>query len=94
LLQRDIQDQVRDANLLEEALKSINQDLLVDIKACLEPLSQLDDYFAAVKRALKKKYSRPALEQKRTTTKQFVKDSCAQIQNNKELLPNCSLHSS
>jgi hypothetical protein len=39
-----------------------------------------------VKRALKKQSSRPALEQKRTTAKQFVKDSYAQIQNNKELL--------
>jgi chromosome segregation ATPase len=86
LLQRDIQDQVRDADLLEEALESINQDLLVDIKASLEPLSQLDDHFAAVKRALKKQSSRPALEQKRTTAKQFAKDSYAQIQNNKELL--------
>jgi ketopantoate reductase len=53
----------------------------------LEPLSQLDDHFAAVKRALKKQSSRPALEQKRATAKQFVKDSYAQIQNNKELQP-------
>jgi hypothetical protein len=67
-------------------LESINQDLPVDIKASLEPLSQLDDHFAAVKPALKKQSSRPALEQKRATTKQFVKDSYAQIQKNKELL--------
>jgi chromosome segregation ATPase len=86
LMQRDIQDQVRDADLLEEALESINQDLPADIKASLEPLSQLDDHFAAVKRALKKQSSRPAPEQKRATAKQFVKDSYAQIQNNKELL--------
>jgi hypothetical protein len=86
LLQRDIQDQVRDADLLEEALESINQDLPVDTKASLEPLSQLDNHFTVVKRALKNQSSRPALEQKRTTAKQFVKDSYAQIQNNKELL--------
>jgi hypothetical protein len=43
-------------------LESINQDLPVDIKAFLEPLSQLGDHFAAVKRALKKQSSRPALE--------------------------------
>jgi hypothetical protein len=85
-LQRDIQDQIRDADLLEEILESINQDLPVDIKASLEPLSQLDDHFATVKRALKKQSSRPALEQKRATTKQFMKDSYAQIQKNKELL--------
>jgi hypothetical protein len=60
-LQRDIQDQVRDVDLLEEVLESINQDLPVDIKTSLEPLSQLDDHFAVVKRALKKQSSRPAL---------------------------------
>jgi chromosome segregation ATPase len=86
LLQRDIQDQVRAADLLEEALESINQDLPANIKASLEPISQLDNHFAVVKRALKNQSSRPALEQKRATAKQFVKDSHAQIQNNKELL--------
>jgi ketopantoate reductase len=35
---------------------------------------------------LKNQSSRPALEQKRAQAKQFVKDSQAQIQNNKELL--------
>jgi hypothetical protein len=39
-----------------------------------------------VRRALKNQSSRPALEQKRTKAKQFVKESQAQIQNNKELL--------
>jgi predicted nuclease with TOPRIM domain len=67
-------------------LESINQDLPDDIKASLEPISQLDNHFAAVRRALMNQSSRPALEQKRATTKQFVKDSHAQIQNNKELL--------
>jgi hypothetical protein len=33
LLQRDIQDQVRDVDLLEEVLESINQELPDDIKA-------------------------------------------------------------
>jgi chromosome segregation ATPase len=86
LLQRDIQDQVRDVNLLEEVLKSINQELPDDIKASLEPISQLDNHFAAVWRALKNQSSRQALEQKRATAKQSVKDSQAQIRNNKELL--------
>jgi chromosome segregation ATPase len=85
-LQRDIQNQVTDADLLKEALESINQDLPADIKASLEPISQLDNHFAAVKRALKKQSSRPALEQKKATAKQFVKDLHAQIQSNKELL--------
>jgi hypothetical protein len=41
LLQRDIQDQVRDADLLREALELIDQDLPTDIKVSLEPVSQL-----------------------------------------------------
>jgi chromosome segregation ATPase len=86
LLQRDIQDQVKDVDLLEEVLESINQKLPDDIKASLEPISQLDNHFAAVRRALKNQSSRLAQEQKRAKAKQFVKDSQAQIQNNKELL--------
>jgi chromosome segregation ATPase len=85
-LQRDIQDQVRDVDLLEEVLESINQELPGDIKASLEPISQLDNHFAAVRRALKNQSSRPVLEQKRAKAKQIVKESQAQIQSNKELL--------
>jgi DNA repair exonuclease SbcCD ATPase subunit len=85
LLQRDVQDQVRDADLLREALELIDQDLPTDIKASLDPVSQLDNHFAAVKQALKNQSSQPALEQ-RSTAKQSVKDLHAQIQNNKELL--------
>jgi chromosome segregation ATPase len=86
LLQRYIQDQVRDADLLRDALELIDQDLPADIKASLEPVSQLDNHFAAVKQALKNQSSQPALEQRRATAKQSVKDLHAQIQNNKELL--------
>jgi chromosome segregation ATPase len=86
LLQRDVQDQVRDADLLRDALELINQDLPADIKASLEPVSKLDNHFAAVKLALKNQTSRPALEQRRATAKQSVKDLHAHIQNNKELL--------
>jgi hypothetical protein len=76
LLQWDIQDQVRDADLLREALEFIDQDLPADIKASLEPA---DNHFAAVKQALKNQSSQPALEQRRATTKQSVKDLHAQI---------------
>jgi chromosome segregation ATPase len=86
LMQRDVQDQVKDADLLREALEFIDQDLPTDIKASSEPVSQLDNHFAAVKQALKNLFSQPALEQRRATTKQSVKDLHAQIQNNKELL--------
>jgi chromosome segregation ATPase len=86
LLQRDVLDQIRDADLLREVLEFIDQDLPADIKASLEPVSQLDNHFAAVKQALKNQSSQPALEQRRATAKQSVKDLHAQIQNNKELL--------
>jgi chromosome segregation ATPase len=86
LLQRDVQDQVKDADLLREALVFIDQDIPVDIKASLEPVSQLNNHFAAVKQALKNLSSQPALEQRRATSKQPVKNLHAQIQNNKELL--------
>jgi hypothetical protein len=79
LLQRDFQDQVRDADLLREALEFIDQDLPADIKASLEPVSQLDNHLAAVKQALKNQSSQPALEQRRAMSKQFVKDLHAQI---------------
>jgi chromosome segregation ATPase len=85
LLQRDIQDQVRDVDLLE-VLESINQELPDDIKTSLEPISQLDTHFAAVRRALKNLSSLPILEQKRAKAKQLVKESQAQIQSNKGLL--------
>jgi hypothetical protein len=44
LLQRDIQ-----FDLLEEVLEFINQELPDDIKASLEPISQLDNHFAALR---------------------------------------------
>jgi hypothetical protein len=62
LLQKDVQDQVKDADLLREALALIDQDLPADIKASLEPISKLDDHFVAVKRALKNLSSQSALE--------------------------------
>jgi predicted RNase H-like nuclease (RuvC/YqgF family) len=71
LLQRDIQDQVRDVDRLEEVLESIDQELLNNIKASLESISHLDNHYAAVRRVLKNQSSRPVLEQKRAKVKQF-----------------------
>jgi chromosome segregation ATPase len=88
LLQRDVQDQVKDADLLIEALELIDQDLPADIKASLEPVSKLDDHFVAVKQALKNLSSQPALEQNKAANKQSVKDLHIQMQNHKELLTN------
>jgi Na+/phosphate symporter len=75
LLHRDIQDQVRDVDLLEEVLEYINQELPDDIRVSLEPISQLDNHFAAVRRALKNQSSRPIVEQKRAKAKKLVKES-------------------
>jgi chromosome segregation ATPase len=85
-LQRDAQDQVRDVDRLDEILESINQELPDNIKASLEPISHLDDHYVVVRRALRIQSSRSSLEQKRAKVKQFVKESQAQIQSNKELL--------
>jgi chromosome segregation ATPase len=86
LLQRDTQDQVRDVDRLEEILESIDQELPSNIKAHLEPISHLDNHYAAVRRALTNQSSQPVLEQKRAKIKQFVEESQAQIQRNKELI--------
>jgi chromosome segregation ATPase len=86
LLQRDVQDQVKDADLLREAIELIDQDLPADIKASLEPVSKLDDHFVAAKQALKNLSSQPALEQRKAANKQSVKDLYVQMQNHKELL--------
>jgi hypothetical protein len=56
-------------------LESINQELPDDIKASLEPISQLDNHFSAVRRALKNQSSRPIVEQKRAKAKKLVKES-------------------
>jgi chromosome segregation ATPase len=88
LLQRDVRDQVKDADLLGEALELIDQDLPTDIKASLEPVSKLDDHFVAVKQALKNLSSQPALEQKKAANNQSVKELHIQMQNHKELLTN------
>jgi hypothetical protein len=86
LLQRDVQDHVKDADLLREALELIDQDLPADIKAFLEPVSKLDDHFVAVNHALENLSSQPTLEQKQGANKQSMKDLHIQMQNHKELL--------
>jgi hypothetical protein len=71
---------------LEEILESIDQELPSSIKTSLEPISHLDNHYAAVRRALKNPSSQPVLEQKRAKVKKFVEESQAQIQRNKELI--------
>jgi primosomal protein N'' len=86
LSQRNVQYQVKDADLLREALELIDQYLPTDIKASLEPVSKLDDHLVAVKQALKNLSSQPALEQKQAANKQSMKDLHIQMPNHKELL--------
>ncbi|EEC83857.1 hypothetical protein OsI_29829 [Oryza sativa Indica Group] len=84
-LHKDIQDQVKDADLLRDMLEPIEQNLPVDIQASLEPISQLDQQFAAVRQVLKSQSLQPALEQRRAIAKQSLKDLYIQAQSNKEL---------
>jgi hypothetical protein len=52
-LQKDARDQIRDVDHFEEMLEPINQKLLEDIKASLEPISGFDIHYVAIRRALK-----------------------------------------
>jgi hypothetical protein len=52
----------------------------------LEPISDLDTHYVAIRRALKSQSYRPVLEQKRARAEQVVKGSQAQIERNKEML--------
>jgi chromosome segregation ATPase len=67
-------------------LESIDQELPEDIKASLEPISDLDIHYVAIRQALKSQSSRPVLEQKKTRAEQAMKGSQDQIESNKETL--------
>jgi chromosome segregation ATPase len=85
-LRKDDRDQVRDVDHFEEMLESIDQELPGDIKASLEPISDLDIHYVAIRRTLKSQSSRPFLEQKKARAEQAMKGSQAQIESNKEML--------
>jgi chromosome segregation ATPase len=87
-LQKDARDQVRDVDHFEEMLESIDQELPEDIKSSLEPISDLDIHYVAIRRALKRQSFRPVVEQKKARAEQTVKGSQAQIESNKEMLTN------
>jgi hypothetical protein len=52
-LQKDARDQIRDVDYFEGMLEPISQKLPEDIKASLEPISDLDVHYVAIRRALK-----------------------------------------
>jgi chromosome segregation ATPase len=85
-LRKDARDQVRDVDHFKEMLESIDQELPEDIKASLEPISDLDIHYVAIRQALKSQSSRPVLEQKKTRAEQAMKGSQDQIESNKETL--------
>jgi hypothetical protein len=87
-LQKNARDQIRDVDHFEEMLESIDQELPEDIKTSLEPISDLDIHYVAIRRALKSQSSRPAVEQKKARAEQAVKGSQAQIESDKEMLTN------
>jgi chromosome segregation ATPase len=69
-------------------LEPINQELPEDIKASLEPISGLDIYYVAIRRALKRKSSQPAIEQKKAKAEQDAKGAQTQTESHKEMLTN------
>jgi Ca2+-binding EF-hand superfamily protein len=52
-LQKDARDQITDVDHFEEMLESIDQELPEDIKTSLEPISDLEIHYVAIRRALK-----------------------------------------
>jgi chromosome segregation ATPase len=85
-LQRDAGDQFKDLDHFEEMLEPISRELPEDINASLEPISGLDIHYVAIRRALKKVSSRPAVEQKKAKAEQAVKGAQSQTESHKETL--------
>jgi chromosome segregation ATPase len=71
-LQKDARDEIRDLDYFEGMLGPISQELPEDIKSSLDPVSDLDIHYAAIRRALRNVSTRPAVEQKKTKAEQAV----------------------
>jgi hypothetical protein len=63
-LQKDARDQIRDVDYFKGMLGPISQKLPEDIKTSLEPISDLDIHYVAIRRALRNVSTRPAVEKK------------------------------
>jgi chromosome segregation ATPase len=87
-LQKDARDQIRDLDYFEGMLGPISQELLEDIKTSLDPISDLDIHYAAIRRALRNVSTRPAVEQKKTKAEQAVKGAQSQTETHKGTLAN------
>jgi hypothetical protein len=64
-LQKDARDQISDVDYFEGMLWPISQKLPEDIKTSLEPISDLDIHYVAIRRALRNVSTRSAVEQKK-----------------------------
>jgi chromosome segregation ATPase len=87
-LQRDARDQFKELDQFEEMLGPISRELPEDINASLESISSLDIHYVAIRRALRKVSSRPAIEQKRAKAEQAVKGEQSQTESHRETLAN------
>jgi chromosome segregation ATPase len=87
-LQKDARDQIRDLDYFEGMLGPISQELPEDIKSSLDPVSDLDIHYAAIRRALRNVSTRPAVEQKKTKAEQVVKGAQSQAETHKGTLAN------
>jgi chromosome segregation ATPase len=87
-LQKDARDQIRDLDYFEGMLGPISQELPEDIKTSLDPISDLDIHYAAIRRALKNVSTRPAVEQKKAKAEQAVKGAQSQTETYKGMLAN------
>jgi chromosome segregation ATPase len=87
-LQKDARDQIRDLDYFEGMLGPISQELPEDIKTSLDPISDLDIHYVAIRRALKNVSTRPAVEQKKAKAEQAVKGALSQTETHKGTLAN------
>jgi chromosome segregation ATPase len=87
-LQKDARDQIRDVDYFEGMLWPISPKLPEDIKTSLEPISDLDIHYAAIRRALRNVSTRPAVEQKKAKAEQAVKEAQSQTETHKGMLAN------
>jgi chromosome segregation ATPase len=87
-LQKDARDQIRDLDYFEGMLGPISQELPEDIKTSLDPISDLDIHYVAIRRALKNVSTGPAVEQKKAKAEQAVKGAQSQIETHKGTLAN------
>ena len=74
LLDKDINTLVKEADQIRDLLELIDQDIPSALKASLESVAHLDDYFAMVRKASKNISSKATLQNDRSLKKQVAKE--------------------